>query len=135
MLTFIGKTAVWIRNPYFNPCCLKAPKNSAHSKVMITPKSHYTSILSQNKTSQSHGTPSRVILHPTKSIYVPKIWFFIINKIKMCNAFLLLSALFPMTISERFFQSKLVESGASKIFHISRTKTGGALISLMIDIK
>ena len=46
-------------------------------------------------------------------------------------------ALFPMMIFGRFFQnqSKLVESGASKIFHISRTKTGGALISLMIDMK
>ena len=46
-----------------------------------------------------------------------------------------MSALFPMTLFGRFFQnrSKSVISGASKICHIFRTKTGRALIFVAND--
>ena len=53
------------------------------------------------------------------------------NKIKKCNAFvLLMSSLFPMTTFGRCFQnqSKLVKTGASNICHISRAKTNRALV-------
>ena len=46
-----------------------------------------------------------------------------------------MSALFPITISKRFFQnqSKSVKSGPSKICHIFATKTGRALIFVVND--
>ena len=58
------------------------------------------------------------------------------NKIKNCNAFvLLMSALFPITIFGKDFQNqpKSVKSGASKICHIFRIKTDRALIFVVDD--